>query len=70
MIIDVLLVKMRGAMGICIISPAENSRIWEVSRKKVTEPEDIVGCCPSFLSVSIEPVDSNNASADCLGTRT
>jgi hypothetical protein len=30
MIIDILLVKMRGAMGICVIAPAEDSRIWEV----------------------------------------
>jgi hypothetical protein len=70
MIVDVLLVKVRGAMGVCIIALAEDSCVWEVCRKKITEPEYMIGCCPSFLSVSIEPVDSNNASADCLGTRT
>ena len=70
MIVDVLLVKMRSAMGVCIITPAEDSRVWEVCGKEITEPEDMVGCCPSFLSVSIEPVDSNNANAGCLGTGT
>ena len=59
MIVKILGADLRSTVGIGIIAPTHNTCIRNIQREEVTEPVDIVHC-PSFLTVSIESVDSHN----------
>lgn len=48
------------AVGIRIVSPAEDSRMREVIREEISEPMFAVRGRPSLVLVSVEAVDCNN----------
>jgi hypothetical protein len=60
MIVEVLAAD-TVAMRIRIISPTEDPRIWDISWEKTTEPVHAVRRRPSFVAVSIQTVDGNDA---------
>jgi hypothetical protein len=49
------------AMSVRIVSPAKDTRVGYVSRQEGAKPLDIVGRRPSLVSVSVQPMDGNNA---------
>lgn len=54
-------------MGIRVVAPAENARLWEVFREEVSEPVDAVFRYPCFLSVAVEAMQCNNATVASQG---
>jgi hypothetical protein len=48
------------AMCICIVSPAEDARFWDIIWEQVTKPVDAICSCPGLVSVSIQPMNDNN----------
>src|SRR6266487_5745127 len=54
MVVEVLGAKIRSAVGICVIAPAENPNIWNVLREEISQPEDVVGCSPTLFAMSIQ----------------
>lgn len=46
-------------MGIGIIAPAENPRIFNIQWKKITKPVDSVHG-PGILTMSVEPMHGHN----------
>jgi hypothetical protein len=62
MVMDILRIKTRAAVGICSIAKAKDPGLWNVVGKKVLEPERLaVGSGPGFLRMAIESMDGNNA---------
>ena len=61
MIIEILAADMRATVGVGIIPPTEDASIRDIVRKKITEPVDIVVCCPSLTPVTIKTVNCDDA---------
>ena len=59
MIIQILSADLRFTVCIGIVAPADNARIWNVRREKVTKPVNIAHR-PSFLTMSVESVYGHN----------
>jgi hypothetical protein len=59
MVIEVLAAN-AVAMSVCIVSPAEDARIWDVSREELVEPVDAVCCSPRLVAVSVQSMESND----------
>ncbi len=55
-------------MGIGIVTPSENARIWDVQWKEVTKPVDVI-CRPSLLPVSVESMDSHDTAKGSVSVR-
>jgi len=53
MIIKILTADSVRGMGIGIVSPTEDARMWKVLGKKIPQPMDTVVRRPCFLSVAI-----------------
>lgn len=64
MVIEVLATDARIAMGVCIVPPAEDSRIGDVVRKEVSKPVDAVRGRPGLVTVSVQAMDGDNAAGD------
>ena len=47
-------------MCVRIIPPTEDSRVRNIVRKEIAEPVDSICGRPSLLTVSIQPMDSDN----------
>ena len=60
-----MIIEVLGAdaitMSVCIVSPAVDARISNISRQKSPKPVDVVCRSPSLFTVSIQPMDGNNA---------
>ena len=50
-----------GGMGVRVVAPAENARVWEVFGEEVSEPVDAVFRRPCSLSVAVEPMQCDDA---------
>jgi hypothetical protein len=48
-------------MGLGLISPAEDTRLWNVGRKKVSQPIDIILSRPAFFALAIEAMNGDDA---------
>ena len=59
MIVEVLAADLGSTVGVGIVAPTKNTCIWNIRRKQVTEPVDIVRR-PGILTVSVESVNCNN----------
>jgi hypothetical protein len=51
-------------VGIHIVSPADNSSIRDILAKEIAEPVDTIRHCPSFVPVSVQTVNGNDAEVD------
>jgi hypothetical protein len=49
-----------AAVSIRIVPPAEDARLGDVGRKEITEPVFAICGRPSFVSMSVQPVDDDN----------
>jgi hypothetical protein len=49
------------AVCVCIVSPAENARVWDIGRQEVAKPMHIVRRRPGLVVVAVQSVDSNDA---------
>jgi hypothetical protein len=61
MVVDGLCLYQRGTMGFGLISPAEYSRLWNVGRKKVSQPIDVIFGRPALVAFSIEALNRDDA---------
>jgi hypothetical protein len=59
MFVKVLNADLRTTVGIGIVAPTKNPRIFDIQRKKVTQPIDSVHG-PALLTMAIEPVNGYN----------
>lgn len=41
------------AMSVCIVSPANYARVWDIGWKEVTEPVHAVRCRPGLVAVAV-----------------
>jgi hypothetical protein len=48
-------------MGFGLITPAENSCLWNVRGEKILEPVNVVLCCPAVFAFSIEAMNRDDA---------
>jgi hypothetical protein len=48
-------------MGFGLISPAEYSRLWNVGRKKVSQPINVIFGRPALVAFSIEAMNRDDA---------
>lgn len=60
MIVEIMIKNSRSVAGVGIVAPSDNTCIWDVKRKKVAEPVNIICCRPSLLAVAIKAVNSHN----------
>lgn len=60
MVIDMLLVETMAAENIDVVAPAEDPSIWDIGRKQVPEPKDVIIGCPCTLSMAVESVEGDN----------
>ena len=58
-IVKILSADPRSTVGIGIITPSINARIWNIQREKITEPVDTV-YCPSRFTMSIQSMNGHN----------
>lgn len=61
MVVEVLPAHSVSGMGIRVVAPAENARLWEVFGEKVPEPVGAVFRRPCFLSVAVEAMQCDDA---------
>ena len=47
-------------MGVCVVTLAEDARLWQALREK-TQPVDSIDCCPCLLAVTVEAVQCDGA---------
>ncbi len=59
MIVKILSADRRSSVGIGIIAPTVNTRVWNIQREEITEPVDGIHC-PSVFAVSIESINGHD----------
>ena len=59
MVVKILGADLRSTVGIGIITPSINARVWNIQREEITEPVDTVDR-PSRFTVSIQSMNGHN----------
>jgi hypothetical protein len=60
-VVEILPAHSVRGMGVRVVAPAENARLWEDFGEEVSEPVDAVFRRPCFLSVAVEPMQCDDA---------
>jgi hypothetical protein len=60
-VVEILPAHSVTGMGIRVVAPAENARLWEIFGEEVSEPVDAVFRRPCFLSVAVEAMQCDDA---------
>lgn len=61
MVVEILPAHSVTGMGIRVVAPAENARLWEVFGEEVSKPVNAVFRRPCLFSVAIEPMQCDDA---------
>lgn len=68
MVIDILRVDPRSAVGIGVVAPSDNACIGDFCWNEVAEPIYSV-YCPSLLAMSVKSMDSHDTANTSVNTK-